>query len=192
MTDQQVELSIRALNCKINRLEAEVAQGGGGTGTGGGAVGPESDPIALAKTVTVNGNSQTLGSNPNFTVSAVGTVSSIGVNLDGGGSVLTTGQKGYIRVPFNATINGWSIIARENTGTATFDVWKAAGTKPTVGNSITASAKPAISATDVASSTSLGTWGTGVNITAGDIIGWNLDSVTVITWAVLQLTITKV
>src|SRR5580765_6016092 len=150
MTDQQVELSIKALNCKINRVEAEVAQGGGGSGSGGGPTYTAGPGISIS----------------NGVISATAVISSIGINLDGGGSILTTGQKGYIRIPFNATITGWSIIARE-VGSATFDVWKSpSGTKPTVANTITASAKPTLTGTDTVSSTAVGTWGTGVNITA--------------------------
>jgi hypothetical protein len=116
-----------------------------------------------------------------------GTVT-LGVTLDGGGSQLTTGQKGYIRVPYNATITGWAIISRE-IGSVTFDVWKLNGAKPTVANTITASAKPTLISTDVATSNTLTGWTT--SIQAGDIIGWNLDSVATSTWVILELTITK-
>jgi hypothetical protein len=110
----------------------------------------------------------------------------IGVNLDGLGMVLTTGQKGYIRIPYSAVITGWDIIA-DVAGTCVFDIWKKAGVKPTVVDTITGASKPTLAGTDIASSTTLTGWN--VNINANDYIGWNLDSVTVVTSAILQLTL---
>ena len=128
------------------------------------------------------------GQSPNTPGASAGVTSStIGVNLDGGGTVLTTGQKGYVLVPFNATILSWSIVSRES-GSATFDVWKKPTTKPTIADTITGSSKPTISGSDTANGSPTG-WNTTIN--AGDIIGWNLDSVTTLTWCILQLTVLK-
>ncbi len=113
--------------------------------------------------------------------------SSVGVNLDGQGVVLSTGQKGYVRMPYACTITGWSIVG-DVSGSCVFDVWKSTGF-PTVANTITASAKPTLTSSTATSSTTLTGWNTTVN--AGDIIGWNLDSVSTLTRAILQLTITK-
>jgi hypothetical protein len=111
----------------------------------------------------------------------------IAVNLDGQGTILTTGQKGYVRVPYAATITGWSIVG-DVSGSCVFDVWKSASF-PTVANTITASAKPTLTSATNTSSTTLTGWTTSIN--SGDIIGWNLDSVSTLTRAILQLTITK-
>lgn len=98
-----------------------------------------------------------------------------GVTLDGGGSVLATGQKGYVTVPFAGTITGWNITA--DAGTCTLDIWKiATGTAiPTVSNTITASAKPALATGTAIHSTTLTAWTT--SVVANDIIGFNLDAV---------------
>jgi hypothetical protein len=121
-----------------------------------------------------------------FSNSNFGTAS-VGLNLDGQGSVLSTGQKGYVRVPFNGTITGWSIIS-DVIGSAVFDVWKSS-VYPTSANTITGSAKPTLNSSTTGQSTTLTGWTTAV--LAGDIIGWNLDSASTITRAILQLTIIK-
>lgn len=90
-------------------------------------------------------------------------------------TVVAVGTKGYMRVPFACTITGWTIQADVST-TAVLDVWKiAAGTaEPTNSNSITASAKPTLTADDVVNSTTLTGWTT--SVAAGDLIGWEVES----------------
>jgi hypothetical protein len=87
--------------------------------------------------------------------------------------VYRNAKKLYIQVPFAGTIVGWRLISDVST-IATVDVWKANGTIPTVANTITASAKPALSSATVASSTTLTGWSTAVAV--GDIFELNVDS----------------
>jgi hypothetical protein len=115
--------------------------------------------------------------------------SGLGVEVYQGGTVLLTGQKGDIRIPYNATITGWSILS-DITGSCVFDIWKLNNALPTVANSITGSNKPTLSSGTIASSSSLTGWTT-TTITAGDVIGWNLDSVSTITRAILQITVRR-
>lgn len=99
----------------------------------------------------------------------------IGVAVgDPAGSALATGVLGYIVAPTACTITGWDIVV--DSGTATVDVWKiATGTaKPTVANTITAAALPAISTGTAIHSTTLTAWTT--TVTANDIIGFNLTT----------------
>lgn len=116
-------------------------------------------------------------------------VSTVGVTLDGGGTAIATGQKGYITCDFAGTIAAWNITA--DTGTCTFDVWKVAtGTAvPTVTNTITASAKPALATGTAIHSTGLSGWTT--SVTANDIFGFNLDSVSGATKLTLTLQINR-
>jgi hypothetical protein len=116
--------------------------------------------------------------------------SSIVLTLDGLGGTVTTGSKGYIRIPFNFTINSWSIIAVP-AGSITFDVWKANNTVPTVANTICGGNFPT-------SSVALGTFVTSSNINswasgglAGDIIGWNLASASNASFVTFQLNTTR-
>lgn len=81
----------------------------------------------------------------------------------------------YVRVPYSGTITEWDIVANASC-TCTIDIWKANNALPTVANTITASAKPALSAATTTSSTTLTGWTT--TVTAGDVFGFQLSSLT--------------
>lgn len=112
---------------------------------------------------------------------------SIGITVDGGGSPITVGQKGFVQVPYTGVIRGATIMADVN-GTVTFDVWRtnSTGFPPTVSGTITASAKPTITGTNWSTTTLTG-WIT--NLTAGDFIGFNVDSASTSTRVTLQLAV---
>jgi hypothetical protein len=99
--------------------------------------------------------------------------------IDGGGATLSTGQKGFLEIPFDMTITGVTMLA-DQTGSAVLDIWKDtyANYPPTVADSITASAKPTITSAVKTQNTTLTGWTTTVN--AGDILAFNLDSVSTI------------
>jgi hypothetical protein len=102
-----------------------------------------------------------------------------GIVVDGQGSAVTSGAKGFIRIPVNCTITKWTIAstdASSTTGSVVFDLWKdtLANYPPTVADTITASAKPTLSSAKAAESSTLTSWTT--SITAGDFIGFNVDS----------------
>jgi hypothetical protein len=107
-------------------------------------------------------------------------IGTVGITIDGGGSAITTGVKGYIAVPYNCTIIEATMLA-DTSGSAVVDVWKDAYANypPTVADTITASAKPTISAAVKSKDTTLTGWTT--TITAGDTIGFNVDSASTIT-----------
>ena len=98
-----------------------------------------------------------------------------GYSFNGGGSALSPGLTGYLTVPYACTISAWNVSADQ--GTATVDVWKVAtGTAiPTVLNSITASALPALATGTSIHSTNLTGWSKAVS--ANDIVGINLNAV---------------
>lgn len=112
----------------------------------------------------------------------------IGITIDGGGSAITTGQKGYRSFPVAGTITRARLLA-DQSGSAVVDVWKDifANYPPTVADTITASAKPTLSAQDHSEDTTLTGWTTAV--AAGDVFGFNVDSASTITRLVLELTI---
>ena len=117
-------------------------------------------------------------------------ISGIGITIDGGGSAITAGVKGYVEVPFACTINRATTLA-DQSGSIVIDVWKDtyANYPPTVADTITASAKPTISTATKAQDATLTGWTTAV--TAGDIIGFNVDSATTVTRVHLILKCTK-
>jgi len=98
----------------------------------------------------------------------------IGVAVDGGGTLASTGQKGYIRLPYNATIYAWSVLSDVAT-TAQFDVWKRQSVLPDAAYSICGSSKPNLTGATTGYSNVLTAW-SNVTIQANDIIGWNLDN----------------
>lgn len=116
----------------------------------------------------------------------------IGITIDGGGSAITTGTKGDIQVPFNCTITAVTMLA-DTSGSAVVDVWKDvfANYPPTVADSITASAKPTISAATNSTDSTLTGWGAGKTVTAGDTIRFNVDSASTITRLTIELKYTK-
>lgn len=114
----------------------------------------------------------------------------IGITIDGAGSEIADGVKGFVRIPFACTITGVYLMA-DQTGSIVVDVWKDtfANYPPTVADTITASAKPTLSSAISGSDTTLTDWTK--TVSAGDVIGFNVDSCTTIERLTLQITTTK-
>lgn len=112
------------------------------------------------------------------------------VVFDGGGSVLTTGIKLDVPIEFNAVIQQVSLFA-DQTGSVVVDIWKDtyANFPPTVADTITAAAKPTLSSASKAQDATLTGWTT--TITAGDILRFNIDSVSTITRLTLSIKMRK-
>src|SRR5262249_26063336 len=110
--------------------------------------------------------------------------------IEGGGSTITTGVKGDLEIPFACTINRVTLLA-DHSGSIVIDIWKDtyANYPPTVADTITASAKPTISSATKAQAATLTGWTTGV--AAGDVLRFNVDSVTSIQRVTISLRITK-
>ena len=150
--------------------------GGGTTVTGG----------------TYSAGTLTLNNSTGGTVSVTGfpATTSFGVTVDGSGGVITTGQKGYIRIPYGFTITSWTLIGSPS-GSITFDIWRTNGAIPTVANTIIGGGgtKPSLSTSTYATSSTLTNWT--ITGATGDVIGWNVDSCTTTTTATLQLFVTR-
>ena len=116
------------------------------------------------------------------------TIRQVGITVDGGGSAITTGVKGYKTLPWSGTIIGVRMLA-DQSGSAVIDIWKDtyANYPPTVADTITAAAKPTISAATKSEDTTLTGWTK--SFTAGDVLGFNVDSATTITRVTLELTV---
>jgi hypothetical protein len=111
---------------------------------------------------------------------------SFGVVFDGGGAVLTTGLQADVIIPYTMTITSWTMIA-DVSGSIVIDIWKDsyANYPATQSGSITGSAKPTLSSVIKNQSSTLTGWTTTVN--SGDIIRFNVDSVSTITKATLVI-----
>ena len=99
--------------------------------------------------------------------------------IDGGGAVISTGQKGHVVIDFDCQILNWTILS-DQSGSIVVDIWKDtyANFPPTVADTITASAKPTLASAQKNQNTTLTGWTT--TITAGDILAYNVDSATTV------------
>ncbi len=110
--------------------------------------------------------------------------------IDGGGSAITTGQKGHLHIPFNCVITQVTLLA-DQTGSIVIDIWKDGYGffPPTDADSITASAPPTISSAQKSQDSALTGWTT--YIYADDVLAFNVDSCTAITRVTLSLRVEK-
>jgi hypothetical protein len=132
--------------------------------------------FALAAVVSPDaGNGLSLHGNGLFAASgATGTTFWSSFVIDGGGSAITTGQKGHFVVPAG-TIVEVQLLA-DQTGSIVVDLWKDtyANYPPVAGDSICASAKPTLSSAAKSQDTTLTGWTT--TVAEGDVIAVNVDS----------------
>jgi hypothetical protein len=111
----------------------------------------------------------------------------IGFTIDGAGSTPATGAYASVVSPFGGTITNWTIIS-DISGSATLDVWKANGAKPTNANSIVASAKPTLTSSDFTTSSTLTGWTT--SVATGDVLTVELEAISGCNRITLQLGVT--
>ena len=123
-------------------------------------------------------------------IKAVDLDSGINFIIDGGGSVITTGVKGYIEIPFDCTVESVTLLA-DVSGSIVVDLWKDtyANYPPLDADSITASAVPTITTATKSQDSTLTGWTT--TFTKGDIIGYNVDSITTCTRVTLSLKVRR-
>ena len=112
--------------------------------------------------------------------------SQLGFVFDGGGMALTTGPKGWLRVPDDCEIKGWELTA-DQSGSIVLDLWVDSYTNfpPTVADTITAAAKPTLAAAQKAASSTLTGWTT--SLAKGVYMRANIDSAATVTYVKLVL-----
>lgn len=115
--------------------------------------------------------------------------------IDGGGSAISTGVKGYLTVDFNGFIQQAELLA-DQSGSIVVNIWKctyaqfdAGATHPVVGDKITASAPPTISGAVKAQDATLTGWTT--SFSAGDVFAFNVDSVATVQRVTLALKVLR-
>lgn len=150
-------------------------------------------------------NSTTFGRSLLNEASAASTVTDLGLDntkvasisfvIDGGGAAITTGVKGYLQIPFGCTITQATQLA-DQSGSIVTNIWKctysqfdAGSTHPVSSDKITSSTPPTISTTYKSTDSTLTSWTT--SISAGDILAFNVDSITTIQRNTLTLWVTK-
>ncbi len=143
---------------------------------------------------TVSGATNFLNGITATTVSATtyyGIPYEFGVSLDGQSGYITTGNTSYKVMTTSGIIKGWNVLTTSATGSVIFDVWKSSGgTLPTVVNSITDAQKPQLNNSIYSGSTSINNW-SGTTFNAGDIFGFNVDSISRLTKVNLTITCLK-
>lgn len=114
--------------------------------------------------------------------------SAVELIIDGNGAVISTGVAGDIEVPFDCTIIAGRLFANQS-GSIEIDVWRDtyANFPPTVADSIVASAPLTITSAQNSQDTTLTGWTT--SLTAGDILRYNVNSVTSIQRVTVSLTV---
>jgi len=125
-------------------------------------------------------------------------VGEFGIVIDGAGSVITTGVKADLRVPYDCTITGWDLVA-DVSGSITIDIWKDTyANYPPTGSgatgaggdeTITGANEPALSSAIKNTDATLTGWTT--SLTDGDYLRFNVDSATTVTRVTLTLTVDK-
>lgn len=106
------------------------------------------------------------------------------------GSPISSGVKGDIELPFAGTITAARLLA-DTSGDVVVDIWKSAYSAfpPVLGGSITAAAKPTLSAAQKYQDTTLTGWTTA--FAAGDVLRVNVDSASGLSRVTLSLTCLK-
>lgn len=110
--------------------------------------------------------------------------------IDGGGVAITTGLKGYLEIPYACTITEVALLA-DRSGSIVVDIWKCSyanfnpGTHPVAADKITASAPPTISSSYKSKDSTLTGWSK--SFAAGDIVGFNVNSVSTIQRVTLSM-----
>lgn len=167
---------------KIQNISAESKLLGRGAGSGSG----DTQEITLGTNLSMSGttiNAATGSGDPVL----------VGITIDGGGQVISTGVKGFLVIPLSGTITKATLLSTDasaTSGSIVIDVWMDtyANYPPANADSITASAPPTLSSANKSQDSTLTGWTTGV--TAGHILGFNVDSATTVTRVTLTLEIT--
>jgi hypothetical protein len=109
-------------------------------------------------------------------------IEDFGITIDGGDYVPTTGSNGFITIPYSGTINNW-YLAADASGSCVIDI-KRSGTSIVGGGN-----KPTLSSAQTGNAAVSG-W-TSTTITAGDIIEFNLNSISTIKRVNLVIKLTR-
>jgi len=109
-----------------------------------------------------------------------------GITIDNGGTPITLGTKSGANptMPFTGTIVGWTIVS-DVSGSIVIDITRAAGAVP-VASICGTGTKPTLSSAQYASGNNLANW-TSTAINQGDVIGFNVTSITSVTRVTLTV-----
>lgn len=116
--------------------------------------------------------------------------------LDEGGVTITTGNKGYLQVPFSGQFTSVTLLG-DTTGSISIDIWKCTYaafdggiTVPTAANSIVSGNYPAITSGTKYTLDNLSSW-SAVGFDATDILAFVVNSCTAFTRMTISLKCTR-
>lgn len=109
--------------------------------------------------------------------------------FDEGGDVISTGVKGYITIPFNCYIDGFTLLASPS-GSMVVDIHKSTYAAFPTTASICASELPTLSGAQKATNRAIASWTK--TLTEGDILEFHVDSCATITRASVSLRLSRV
>jgi hypothetical protein len=116
----------------------------------------------------------------------------LGITIDGAGASITSGVKGYVRVPYNCTITKAEMVAND-TGTVTVQVWKDsyAAFPPTSADAIYLSTPPNLTSNFKSTDSTLSGWTT--SLSEGEYLAFNVPSASTgsLTRVTLTLAVTR-
>jgi len=117
-------------------------------------------------------------------------VFSIAFMIDGGGSAITVGEKGHLRIPVSCVIERATLLA-DQVGSIKIDIWKDtyANFPPTNADTITGGNEPEIVAGQKDEDSTLTGWIKTIN--ADDILAYNVDSCATIQRCVVMLKVRR-
>lgn len=125
------------------------------------------------------GNTGNTGPTGNTGATGPAQVANMEFVIGNGADVIATGMKGYLRLDFAGVIQANTVLL-DTTGSIVIDIFKCTyadfdpPTHPAVGDKITASAPPTVTADKKSEDTTLAGWTTAFS--AGDIFGFNVNS----------------
>lgn len=142
---------------------------------------PNSVPSGISILPEVSGlgayGSSTLPFGTMYANTFVGDTTILNYVMDGGGSVISSGCQGFVKIPYNAIPLAWDLIACSS-GTISVDVRRKtyatwSGVATSSADSIVGTEKPTISGTYKNQNTSLTTWS---GVSANDILQIFVDA----------------
>jgi len=110
----------------------------------------------------------------------------IGVTIDGAGAVITAGSKGFRSIPSAAAILGWRLMA-DQAGSVVMGVKRCAWADFPATATITGGDNPALDSQQAAADDTIAGWA--ANLSAGDVLEFEVLSAATITRVTLFLTI---
>lgn len=162
------------------------------TVTGAGMTARFASPGPIGSTSASSGSFTTLAATsvPTGTGFTAIRTGALGITIDGGGSAITTGLKGYLYCPYACTITAGTVLA-DVSGSVVIEVWKDtyANYPPVIGDKISASAPLTLSSAIKSQDTTLTGWT--LSVAAGDVLAFNVNSATTVTRVHATLTTLK-